>query len=103
DGDENRRFDCSQLFVRKSSPLIVENLVPNLGPVIRIDSHFLVVFSLKLDAPGVRGRREIGAQDLRFDGTLRSGKSCCVGQMGRAGADLNVTKRNRAARGGKGT
>jgi hypothetical protein len=64
-GDENRRFDGKQFFVRKSFPLNAANLAPKLGPVIRIGSHFLVVFSLKLDAPGVRGRRVVKTQHFR--------------------------------------
>src|SRR6516164_9267446 len=60
--------------------MIADNLAPNLGPVIRIGSDFLVVFSLKLDAPGERGWHGVSAQHFRFDGNLRRAKSCSVGR-----------------------
>jgi hypothetical protein len=40
-------------------------LVKNLGPVVWIRSHFLVVFSLKLDVPGISGRRVVKVRCLR--------------------------------------
>jgi hypothetical protein len=62
--DENRRLDRSQLCLRKSSPLNAANLVINLGSVIWIGCYFLVTLSLKLDAPGLGGRRMIKLRDL---------------------------------------
>ena len=58
DDDEKRRFDRSQLFLRKPFPLNAANLLLNPGPVIRVGRHSPVILSLKLDAPGL-GRRQV--------------------------------------------
>jgi hypothetical protein len=42
DHNEHRRFNRGQLFVRKSLPANASDLLPNLGPIFRIRSHFLV-------------------------------------------------------------
>lgn len=80
DGDQNRRLDGDQIFVRKPSPLIADNLAPNDGPVIRIGSHSPVVFSLKLNVPGIRSRPGFSVQHFRFDGKLRRAKGCSIGR-----------------------
>ena len=49
ESDEHRRLDRSQFFLRKSPPLKPSKLVKNLGPVLWIGSHSLVVLSLILD------------------------------------------------------
>src|ERR1700733_2575268 len=90
DSDENRRFDGSQLFVRKPSPLNAAHLAPKLGPVIRIGSHFLIAFSLKLEAPGVSGRRDAKAQHFHIESNIWRAK-CCA-ECGHAADKLGVAK-----------
>jgi hypothetical protein len=55
--DENGRLDRSQIFVRKSGPGNCDHLAPNPRPRIRIGRDFLVLFFLKMRAPGVASRQ----------------------------------------------
>lgn len=52
---EHRGFDRSQLFVRKSFPLKPSKVVKNLGRVLWIGNHSLVVLALIWDIAGLDG------------------------------------------------
>ena len=55
-------------------PLNADHLGPKMGPVAGIGSHFLVVLPLKLEGPGIRGRRGAHAQHFHIKGGLRRAK-----------------------------